>query len=126
MARILFITWDGGGNVPPAVGIADELRQRGHEITFLGHAQQRQHLENAGYHFTAYSRTVPWSSAEPTSGLAAGRRIFAMFTDKGQGRDLRELLGRRPADLLVVDCMMLGALDFARQSGPPYAVLVHT
>lgn len=126
MARILFVTWDGGGNVPPAVGIADEMRQRGHEVTFLGHAQQRKHFEIAGYPFMAYSHTVPWSSVEPTSGLAAGRRIFAMFTDKGQGRDLRELLGRQPADLLVLDCMLLGALDFARHSGPPYAVLVHT
>src|SRR5207237_9041918 len=30
MADILFVTWDGGGNVPPAVGIADPLRARGH------------------------------------------------------------------------------------------------
>jgi len=30
MAEILFVTWDGGGNVPPAVGIARELVRRGH------------------------------------------------------------------------------------------------
>ena len=28
MAEILFVTWDGGGNVPPAVGIAQELPAR--------------------------------------------------------------------------------------------------
>jgi hypothetical protein len=29
MASILFVTWDGGGNLPPALGIAAELRERG-------------------------------------------------------------------------------------------------
>ena len=29
MASILFVTWDGGGNLPPALGIAAELRDRG-------------------------------------------------------------------------------------------------
>ena len=38
MADILFVTWDGGGNVPPAVGIAAELRRRGHGVRFVGHA----------------------------------------------------------------------------------------
>lgn len=27
MASILFVTWDGGGNVPPALGIAAELHE---------------------------------------------------------------------------------------------------
>ena len=31
MADILFVTWDGGGNVPPALGIAGELVSRGHQ-----------------------------------------------------------------------------------------------
>ena len=31
MATIQFVTWDGGGNLPPALGIARELeRQRTH------------------------------------------------------------------------------------------------
>ena len=25
MARFAFVTWDGGGNVPPAVGIATQI-----------------------------------------------------------------------------------------------------
>ncbi len=26
MGRILFVTWDGGGNVPPVLALADQLR----------------------------------------------------------------------------------------------------
>ncbi len=40
MANILFVTADLGGNVPPAIGIAAELRRRGHRVCFLGHEQQ--------------------------------------------------------------------------------------
>ena len=34
MSEILFVTWDGGGNVPPALGIATELAARGHTVRF--------------------------------------------------------------------------------------------
>ena len=29
MPNIVFVTWDGGGNLPPAIGIAAELQRRG-------------------------------------------------------------------------------------------------
>lgn len=34
MANIVFVTWDGGGNVPPAVGIAVEMQRRGDTVQF--------------------------------------------------------------------------------------------
>ena len=40
MPEILFVTWDGGGNVPPALCIATELATRGHRVRFLGHLDQ--------------------------------------------------------------------------------------
>lgn len=40
MSRFLFLTWDGGGNQSPAIGIAQELRGRGHEVVFAGYASQ--------------------------------------------------------------------------------------
>jgi UDP:flavonoid glycosyltransferase YjiC (YdhE family) len=52
MREVLFVTWDGGGNLPPALGIASELRRRGHSVSFLGHAQQRSAIE-------AGSRSTP-------------------------------------------------------------------
>ena len=36
MADLLFVTWDGGGNVPPATAIARELARRGHTVRFVG------------------------------------------------------------------------------------------
>jgi aromatic-L-amino-acid decarboxylase len=42
MARILVVTWDGGGNVPPMLGVASELLRRGHQVRVLGNPQQRE------------------------------------------------------------------------------------
>ena len=36
MPHFLFITWHGGGNDPPAISIAQELKTRGHRVTFAG------------------------------------------------------------------------------------------
>ncbi len=126
MARVLFVTWDGGGNVPPAVGIAAELARRGHAVRFLGHEQQRTTLEAAGFGFTAYEHARAWSSTEPIAGLAAARRFAAMFTDRGTGIDLLAAVERDPPDLVVIDCMSLGALQAAQRAGLRRVVLVHT
>ncbi len=117
MAEILFVTWDGGGNLPPALGLAAELLARGHIVRFLGHAQQRRSIEAAGFGFAAYAHARPGSSTEPNAGLSGAARIFAMFTDDGPGTDLLAELARRPADLVVLDCMSLGALRAAERAG---------
>ena len=126
MASILFVTWDGGGNLPPALGIAAELRDRGEQVRFLGHEQQREAIESAGLRFEAYRHARPWSSTTPAGGLRGAVTIFSMFTDRGPGQDLLASISREPADLAVIDCMLLGALDAADRAGLRRAVLVHT
>jgi UDP:flavonoid glycosyltransferase YjiC (YdhE family) len=126
MASLLFVTWDGGGNLPPALGIAAELHARGQEVRFLGHEQQREAVEGAGLRFEAYRHARPWSSTAPVDGLRGAATIFSMFTDWGPGQDLLASIGREPADLVVIDCLLLGALHAADRAGLRRAVLVHT
>ena len=59
MSEILFVTWDGGGNVPPAVGIAEELKRRGHRVRFLGHARQAPAFAERGLEFAVSPRRAP-------------------------------------------------------------------
>ena len=35
MSHFVFVTWDGGGNQPPALGLGQELRARGHEAELV-------------------------------------------------------------------------------------------
>jgi hypothetical protein len=41
MAWIVFVTWYGGGNLAPALGIGSELGRRGHTVSAFGQAPQR-------------------------------------------------------------------------------------
>lgn len=126
MADVLFVTWDGGGNVPPAVGLAEEMRRRGHAVRFLGHAQQQESFERSGFGFTPYEHARPWSSTAPVDGLSGALTVFRMFADRGPARDLLEQVQRRQPDAVVLDCMSLSCLQAAEQAALPRAVLAHT
>jgi UDP:flavonoid glycosyltransferase YjiC (YdhE family) len=121
MADILFVTWDGGGNVPPALGIAHELTARAHHVRFLGHAAQLDDLEAAGVETVRPRHARPFDNRTDYSPPA----MMATFGDRGMGRDLLEEVARRPADLVVVDGLMFGAMSAAADAGLRYAVLEH-
>ncbi len=121
MAEILFVTWDGGGNVPPAVGIAAELAARGHGIRFVGHPRQREALAAAGFDIAPSPHARPFSALDHNSPLA----LVAMFGDRGLGRDVLEALADHPADVVVVDCLLFGVMAELRAAGTPYVVLEH-
>lgn len=121
MAELLFVTWDGGGNLPPALGIAHELQHRGHTVRFLGHRSQHARLVDADVEVEAVTHARRFDNRTDWSVLEALR----LFADAGLGRDLLEAVGRRPADLVVVDQLAFGAMHAADEAGLPYAVLEH-
>ena len=121
MADILFVTWDGGGNVPPATGIAGELVARGHAVRFLGHASQREALVRSGFETVPTRHARDFDNTRDYSPLS----MMATFGDRGMGRDLLDAIRLRPADLVVVDCMQFGAMRAAADAGLRYAVLEH-
>lgn len=53
MSNLIFVTWDGGGNVPPALGVAAELQHRGHRVRVMGHPVQHAQVKGAGLDFAA-------------------------------------------------------------------------
>jgi UDP:flavonoid glycosyltransferase YjiC (YdhE family) len=121
MAEILVVTWDGGGNVPPALGIATELRRRGHTVRFVGHARQHESLAAAGFEVAPASAARPFSALDENSPAT----MVKTFGDRGLGRDVMAALADRPADLVVVDCMVFGVMEALRKCRTPYVVLEH-
>ncbi|TQF75081.1 glycosyltransferase family 1 protein [Rhodococcus spelaei] len=126
MSEILLVTLDAGGNVPPMLGIGRELARRGHRVRVLGHERQRTAVESDGLAFRPYRRSPPWSSAEAKSNAKGLASYLRMFTGRGMGEDMLEVVRSDPADLVVVDCMLLGVLDAASHAGMRHAALVHT
>ncbi|THG30126.1 glycosyltransferase [Naasia lichenicola] len=123
---LLFATWDGGGNVAPLLAIAAEAQRRGATVRVMGHAGQRGAVEAAGLRFEPYANAKPWSVTAPRSGLSADLGYAAVFADRGIGRDLIASLTREPADRVVVDGLLVGALSALRRRRVRYTILVHT
>jgi UDP:flavonoid glycosyltransferase YjiC (YdhE family) len=122
MAEMLFVTWDGGGNVPPAVGIADELKARGHRVRFMGHATQAPAFAEHGLDFTAFPTARPFDSRTPATPLT----VLATLGDRAMGADVVAELAARPADVVVVDCLLFSVMDALRSAGRSYVALEHS
>jgi len=121
MANLLFVTWDGGGNVPPLLGIAAELQGRGHRVRVLGHAAQEEEVRRAGLTLTPYTSARPFRGMDPHS----PPDMIATFGDRGMGRDLLAEAAREPVDLVVIDCLLFGAMEAARNAGLRFVIVEH-
>src|SRR5256885_6274832 len=86
MADVLVVTWDGGGNVAPFVGLASGLALRGHAVTVLGPSSLAGRFDGDGISFR--DRT-----GDEWSGDACAA-------------DVVRYLEREPADVAVVDYML--------------------
>jgi MGT family glycosyltransferase len=127
MTRFTVLTWDGGGNVSPAVGIAQELIARGNEVRFLGYLPQQSSIEARGLAFSALPRS---GSFDLYAERAPEQRLPAIIRNVWACRehldDIPDALAAHPADVLVVDFLMQGGLAQARRTAIPVAVLAHS
>jgi len=127
MSTFVFVTWNGGGNVTPALGIARALAERGHRVTFLGEETQRGWIEAAGFAFTAYTHRHDRDGAPLQTPAERQHQLMrTIWMNEGLADDLAAVLARSPADMVVVDCMLAGVLANSSRFGIPTAVLVHS
>lgn len=127
MARLTFVTWDGGGNVAPAVGIAQELASRGHEVRFAGYEQQRIRFEALAFEFSPLRRSGGFDidpAQAPLERLAAVTRNVWACPEHPD--DLTDLVAENPTDLVVVDFSMQGALAWGEVATVPVVALAHS
>jgi len=127
MTRFAFVTWDGGGNVPPAVGIAQGLVARGHEVIFIGYEVQRQAFEQRQLPFVALRRTGGfdiYAKSDPAERIAG--LMAHVWASPEHLDDIPDALAATSPDLLVVDFSMQGALASATRSTVLIAILAHS
>jgi MGT family glycosyltransferase len=127
MTRFAFVTWDGGGNVPPAVAIAQGLAAHGHDVVFIGYEAQRTSFERRQLPFVTLRRTGDfdiYATSDPgqrMSGLLAN-----VWASPDHLEDVPDALAATSSDVLVVDFSMQGALASAIRLTTPMAVLAHS
>lgn len=125
MAHFLFLTWNGAGNQPPAVALAQALIRRGHAATVAGYESQRAHFQQHGLRFVLLPRAAAvWRDAAPEEMFAI--KLSSAWAAEAHLVDLPELMTHQCYDALVIDCLMFGALAAAEQISVPTVALIHS
>ena len=106
-AQVLFVLWDGGGNVNPVLALARRLAGRGIEVAGCGPPSLAGRFGAEGVAYVPRDVADPWD-------------LGAM------ARDVRDVCDRLDAALVVVDYMLPGALMGAELAGRRRVALVHT
>lgn len=136
-ARFLLAVIDGGGTVPPAIGLAAELVRRGHEVHVLADPTIEASARSSGCAFSPW-RDAPHvnSRSEQTALIAAleGRnplRAFRAAKDYAAGKEMTKrfagdvvaTIREFPVDAVLADGLP-GILIGAQSTGLPTAALL--
>jgi UDP:flavonoid glycosyltransferase YjiC (YdhE family) len=120
-ARVLFLSADLGGNVPPTIAVAEALARREVDVEIAGLASIRPGLRQVPF--------APATAIRP-DGRARGPRtaiaVFRLMATRGTTRKTSQLIAEQRPDLVVVDCMLPAVIRGAFDGGVPVVVLFHT
>jgi MGT family glycosyltransferase len=135
MARILFATVPVIGHIAPMLPLARALCARGHEVAWYTGAKHRARVERTGARFYGYVRAREVDESEINLAFPERTRLdgieqlkFDMkhyFIDAApdQLADLSAVTQDFPADLVLADPGMIGALFLSERGGPPCGIL---
>ena len=148
-ARILAALFQGGGNIPLLMPVLDRLIARGHAVRIMvgpGVRRSRLPVSCELERRIASSGSVSISFRAPPShpldAVARPKGIFGAWVPSGfrfvpgeaetamwasvWAENVAEELRAAPADLVVADFVLLGALVAAEAAGIPAVALMHT
>lgn len=134
--RFLFTTWEGGGNVAPALTAARRLARRGHRVRFQCDEAARADAEAAGLAFRPWT-TAPnrldrspascpvrdWEAEDPQQGIQRLMERLMYGPALDYARDVLAELDREPADVVVTSEMLPGIMAACESRGQRFAVL---
>ncbi len=132
----LFVTWDGGGNVPPVLGVARRLAARGHAVRVLTEPCLADAVNQAGAGFVPFTRHFTrarlgedlmgdWQATSPLGALRHTLDQVLIGPARIVAEETQRALEQAPTDVVVADLMMLGSLVAAEAAGVPRVVLFH-
>lgn len=123
MSKILWACWDGGGNLPPSLGIGRALRDRGHAVVFTGRPEMVGRVRAAGLATRELTQAYALLDRFSWHPLA---RVFGYLGSPAVGEEIISVVREEAPDAVVIDAMFGAALDVAPQFNTPTAVVVHT
>jgi MGT family glycosyltransferase len=129
----LFVTVDGGGNIPPVLGLAQRLAVKGHKVNVLTEPCMKGPVESMGLGFISFKQHFirtdrkedickDWN-AKPFEQPAFENIIFGPA--KIVVEETIQTLKANPADVLVVDCLLPPTLIAGEFLNIPRVLLFH-
>jgi MGT family glycosyltransferase len=134
--RFLFAMWDGGGNVPPQLGVARQLLARGHAVHVLSDPTVEAEARAAGCTFTPWTTAPHRDTRDRSADVIRDYETGSILSliDKYMGEflggpasrwaaDTHAALVAQRADALVIDQMIPAGSIAAEALHLPWAAL---
>src|SRR5687767_11098369 len=135
--RFLLATWEGGGNIPPELGLARRLIARGHQVHVIADPPVEAAALAAGCSFSPWVHAPHRMSLAPEHDLLRDweiKNIFALFEKfldvflsgpaEKFARDVLDVLDEHPADAVIADMYTFGAMIAAEAKKLPCIITV--
>ncbi len=130
---ILFVTIDGGGNIPAVLGLARRLAKEGHSIHVLSEPCMEEAVKSFGFGFTAFNRYFTrtdrkedlindWNASvlnNPTLDKIVFGPADAVV------KETHDALISTRSEMLIADCLLLPALIAAEALHIPRIIAFH-
>jgi ABC-2 family transporter len=134
--QFLFVDWEGGGNLSPALTVVRHLVAAGHHVRFLEEPCNQEEIEATGSAFVSYvqapQRTTKapvddfvrdWDSRTPLAAFAWTRERLLFGPARACAQDVLTELQAHPAVALALNIILYGAMIAAEKAGVPTALL---
>jgi UDP:flavonoid glycosyltransferase YjiC (YdhE family) len=124
MARILWLNWSGGGNLPPSLGIARILTERGHHVAFAGRPEMVPRVKTAGFRAIEIDQAYAQVDRYPQGHFMT--RAACYLTSPAVEEQIRSIVDTEAPDIVLIDAMFPAALAQAGRFRQRTVVFVHT
>lgn len=136
--RLLFVMWEGGGNVPPQLGLVRKLAARGHQVRVLTEPSVREDVLATGASYRSFTLAphrldrAPQSdlvrdfdARTPIGAFAAVRDRVIFGPARAYAQDTMAEIQRFRPQMLAVDWALAGAAVAGEAASIPTALLMH-
>jgi MGT family glycosyltransferase len=135
--RFLFPMWEGGGTIPPQLGVARRLLERGHRVHVLADPTVEDDARAAGCTFSPWRRAPhrttldpaddllrDWEVSNPFAMLKRVRDVFVATPAADYAADTRDAISSIQPHAVVPDFMLFGAIMAAQAAQLPVAPVI--
>ncbi len=136
--RFLFVMWEGGGNVPPQLGLARKLVARGHQVGVLTEPSVREDVQATGASYSSFTKAPhrhdrsrqsdlvrDFDAKTPIGAFAAVSDRVMFGPARAYAEDTMAEIQRFRPHVLALDWVLTGAAVAGEAAGVPTALLMH-